>query len=217
MGAWGSGSFENDTALDWAASVQSVDDVSEPFGRLTSLGSGDVDADLACELIAAADTVAMLMGRKSPDFPEDLRERLADASEPESQLYHDARSAVMRVMRNSELAKLWEESAKEAGNNEWLASLTDLIDRLNPDIEPDPWPKDDLERAVGPQQTCAFCDGPIDQNELWAMTIYDASNRLSGGRGLWMHLRCLNSRMHHNHAIIDLKFDPDDLPDPDQL
>ena len=27
MGAWGSGSFENDTALDWAASVQSLDDV----------------------------------------------------------------------------------------------------------------------------------------------------------------------------------------------
>ena len=27
MGAWGSGGFENDTALDWAAGVQSIDDI----------------------------------------------------------------------------------------------------------------------------------------------------------------------------------------------
>ena len=29
MGAWGSGSFENDTALDWAGGVESVADVRE--------------------------------------------------------------------------------------------------------------------------------------------------------------------------------------------
>ncbi len=91
--------------------------------------------------------------------------------------------------------------------------MTGLIDRLNPDVEPEPWPAEDLEKAVGPKQSCAFCDKPIEPDELWAMTLYDASNRLSGGRGLWMHLRCLNARMHHKHAVIDLKFDPDNLPD----
>ena len=215
MGAWGSGSFENDAALDWAASVQSIDDVREPFDRLNAVGSGYVDADLASDVIAAAETVAMLMGRRSADFPEDLRQQLAGAGEPDSRLYHQARSAVMQVMRNSELAELWEESAKESGANGWLASLTGLIDRLNPDVEPVPWPTEDLEKAVGPMQCCAFCDKPIEPDELWAMTLYDASNRLSGGRGLSMHLRCLNSKMHHKHAIIDLKFDPDNLPDLD--
>ena len=33
MGAWGSGSFENDSALDWAGSVQSLADVRKPFDR----------------------------------------------------------------------------------------------------------------------------------------------------------------------------------------
>ena len=98
MGAWGSGSFENDAALDWAASVQSIDDVREPFDRLNAVGSGYVDADLASDVIAAAETVAMLMGRRSADFPEDLRQQLAGAGEPDSRLYHQARSAVMQVM-----------------------------------------------------------------------------------------------------------------------
>ena len=56
MGAWGSGSFENDTALDWAGDVRSVEDVRKPFeqlkrGRIEAC----VDADFACELLAAAE------------------------------------------------------------------------------------------------------------------------------------------------------------------
>lgn len=213
MGAWGSGSFENDTAMDWAAGVESVEDVRRPFDRLKALGSGYVDADLASEVIAAADTIAMLMGRKSSDFPEDLQERLSGAGEPGSQLYHQARGAVMQVMRNSELAELWEEGAEEAGANEWLASLTDLIDRLNPDVEPDLLSAEETEKVAGPKQSCAFCDQPIDPSELFLMTLYDASSRLGGDRGLWMHLRCLNSRMHHKYAIANLKFDPNNMPD----
>ncbi|HET6940634.1 MAG TPA: DUF4259 domain-containing protein [Sphingomicrobium sp.] len=208
MGAWGSGSFENDAALDWAGGIRSLSDLREPIDRLQAVGSGHVDADLACEVIAAAEAVAMLMGRKSADFPEDLQEQLATAGEPDKQLYHQVRSAVMQVMRNSELADLWEESAAETGNNEWLASLTGLIERLNPDVEAAPWSDEEIEKVAGPMQTCAFCDQPIDQSDLFMMTFYDASNRLSGGRGMWMHLRCLNSRLHHRHAVINLKFDP---------
>lgn len=212
MGAWGSGSFENDTALDWAAEVRSIDDLRAPFDRLKDAGTGHVDADLASEVVAAAETIAMLMGRKSADFPDDLAERLAGAEEPGKALYHQARSALMQVMRNSELAELWEESAEETRNNEWLAAMTGLIDRLNPDIEPAPWPKEELEK-IAPMQTCAFCDQPIRADELFGMTLYDASNRMSGGRGMWMHLRCLNSRLHHKHAVINLKFDPNNMPD----
>jgi hypothetical protein len=40
---------------------------------------------------------------------------------------------------------------------------------------------------------------------------------MSFSRGLWFHLPCLNARLHHTHAIADLKFDPDNMPDLDQL
>jgi hypothetical protein len=213
MGAWGSGSFENDAALDWAGGVRSLGDVAVPFERLKAVGPGHADADLASEVIAAAETVAMLMGRVSPDFPADLRERLAACGEPDKTLYHQARGALIEVMRNSELADLWEEVASGTGANPWLESLTGLVERLNPDVETAPWPEEEIETLAGPVQACAFCDRPVDQGELFLMTLYDASDRLAGGRGMWMHLDCLNSRLHHKHAIINLKFDPGAMPD----
>jgi hypothetical protein len=228
MGAWGSGSFENDAAMDWAAGVKSIDDVRAPFDRLkraTDATKGKstsakyaADADYACELLAAAETVAMLMGRRSRDFPDDLADRLADAGEPDSLLYHQARNAVLHVMRKSELAELWAEGTEEGGVNEWLAELTRLIDRLNPDVEPRPWQPEEIKQKVGAVAgPCAFCGQPVSQDEMFVMTIYDAANRVSGERGFWLHLPCLNSRMHHKHAIANLKFDPKNMPDLDKL
>ena len=229
MGAWGTGSFENDTAMDWAASVRSVENVRKPFERLKrdtdAHGTGPelvVDSDFACELIAAAETVAMLLGRRIADFPEDLAERLSDAGEPDNLLFHQARNGVLHVMRNSELAELWEEAASEADRNEWLEELTRLIDRLNPEID-DEWaflagaPRDRGEpsQIVG---ECAFCNGPIERQHLWSMHVDDAYNPgFSGRKSFNLHLQCLNARLHHKHAIADLKFDPDNMPDLDKL
>ena len=120
MGAWGSGSFENDTALDWAGGVESVADVSRPFDQVkTDTDTAPegpnliLDADFASELIAAAETVAMMMGRRSRDFPEELAQSLASASEPDDLLFHQARNGALHAMRNSELDELWEEAAEE--------------------------------------------------------------------------------------------------------
>ena len=225
MGAWGSGSFENDTAMDWAASVQSVDDVGKPFERLKQVTDSAeegpnlvIDADFACELVAAAETVAMMMGRRSRDFPDDLAQRLADAGEPGDLLFHQARNAVLNAMRNSELAELWEEATEEGGANEWLAELTRLIDRLNPEIESTPWEPEEVAQKVGaPAGPCGFCGQPVSQDGMFLMTLFDATNKVSFDRGFWLHLPCLNARMHHKHAIADLKFDPDNLPDLDKL
>lgn len=229
MGAWGSGSFENDTAMDWAAGVQSVDDVRKPFERLkevTDANAGGeepmLDSDFACELIGAAETVAMMLGRRSAGFPGELAQRLAAAGEPSNLLYHQARNAVLHVIRSSELAELWEEAAADAESNEWLAEMTRLIDRLNPEVDFEPWDKDHIEANVGATLsedggTCAFCDQPVRAKELWGINIYDAHNMNSMAHGRWLHLPCLNARLHHKHAIADMKFDPDNMPDLDQL
>jgi len=229
MGAWGAGSFENDTALDWAGGVQSVDDVREPFGQLKKDTDGfegegelNLDADFACEPLAAAECVAAMLGRPGRDFPDDLAERLSGAGEPDNLLFHQARNAVLHVMRHSELAELWEETATDEKNNEWLATLTDLIDRLNPEIS-DEWaflsgaPRDrgDPNEVVG---TCAFCNGPIERKQHWSMYVDDAYNPgRSGKKHYDLHLACLNARLHHSHAVADFKFDPDNMPDLDKL
>ncbi|WP_310468573.1 DUF4259 domain-containing protein [Sphingomonas sp.] len=229
MGAWGAGNFENDTAMDWAAGVKSVDDVRQPFAKLKrdtdAHGSETelvVDSDFACELLAASECVAMMLGRRIPDFPADLADRLASAGEPDSLLFHQARNAVLHVMRHSELSELWAEASEDVAPNEWLAELTRLIDRLNPEVDFEPWDSEHIEAKVGAPLaevggTCAFCDQPVARHELWGISLYDAYNMNSMGRGFWLHLPCLNARLHHLHAIADLKFDPGNMPDLDQL
>lgn len=229
MGAWGSGSYENDTALDWAAEVSSVDDIRAPFDRLKRDTDAHginpelvVDADFACELLAAAECVAFLLGRRSRDFPDDLAERLAGAGEADNLLFHQARNAVLHVIRNSELAELWEEGATVGEGNDWIKELTGLIDRLNPELPPpdifssgrDTTGEDPVE-TVG---TCALCNGPIARKELWGLRIYDAYDPGRAGRKeFWVHLPCANARFHHKHAVADFKFDPDNMPDLDKL
>ena len=225
MGAWGSGSFENDIAMDWAAEIQSIADVRKPFDRLKqdtdAAEEGPnliVDADFACELVAAAETVAMMMGRRSRDFPEDLAQRLAGVGEPDDLLFHQARNGALYAMRNSELAELWEEVAEEGGINPWLEEMTRLFDRLNPDIEFEPWDPEEIEQqGGGPVGLCAFCDRPVNRDELFGMNLHDYTDRMSFSQGLWLHLPCLNARLHHKHAVANLKFDPDNLPDLDKL
>jgi hypothetical protein len=229
MGAWGSGSFENDTALDWAAGVQSLDDVRKPFERLKHdtdghEGPGElvVDADFACELLAAAECVAALLGRRGRDFPDDLAERLTGAGEPDKLLFHQARNAVLHVLRHSELAELWEESATAEDGNAWIAELTGLIDRLNPELPPPDifssgrdTTGEDPAQIVG---TCALCNGPIQRKDLWGLRFYDAYDPGRAGRKeFWVHLPCANARFHHKFAVADFKFDPDNMPDLDKL
>jgi hypothetical protein len=221
MGAWGSGGFENDAALDWASSVESLDDVARPLSRLTlpdgPAAGQTIDAGFASELIAAAETVAMLVGRGAPDVPRSLRERLENASEPPPALRHQARHAVCEVLRRSELAELWEETSSDCGLNAWHIAITGLIDRLNPDIAAVPWRAAEIEEQAGALAgPCAFCNEPVPADALFGLTVIDYSDRTSGQRGYWVHLACLNARLHHKFAILDLKFDPDDMPDLDQ-
>ena len=225
MGAWGAGSFENDAALDWAGGIRSVEDVSEPFVRLKTFtdghpdgGEAHIEADFASELIAAAETVAMLMGRKIPAFPEDLAATMANAGAPADLLFHQARNAVLCVLRNSELAELWQETVEEGEVNEWHVEITALVERLNPEIEYFPWEDKHVEEhnnaAIG---KCCFCDMDIIRNELFGLNVHDYADMVVESHGLWCHLPCLNGRLHHKHMIANLQFDPDNLPDLEQL
>lgn len=225
MGAWGAGSFENDTALDWAATVETVDDVRAPFDRLKrdtdSAPEGPnliLDADQASELIAAAETVAMMMGRRIPGFPDELAAKLEAAGEPDDLLWHQARNAVLHALRNSELAELWAETVEEDGANEWHGEITGLVDRLNPDIEFTPWPAEDAQQFVAKAATaCAFCNEPLTYENAIGLDVHDYADAGAFNPLLLAHLACLNKHLHHKHVIHNMKFDPARPPDLDKL
>lgn len=223
MGAWGEGSFENDTAMDWADSVTSPADVSKPFDRLKKESDahpdgGDmyIEADFASELIAAAETVAMMMGRRIPDFPEELEQAVGGEQDVPKLLFHQARNALIAVLRNSELAELWEEAAEESGENEWTAEIGELTRRLDPDIKfvpLRPSEKEEVTKYNGLEDSpirCGFCNEPVDQNKLFMFRVSDMNDAINMHQSFWIHLTCLNKRLHHKHALHNMKIDPGD-------
>jgi hypothetical protein len=217
MGAWGSGSFENDDAMDWVAGVHSASDVAKPFERLKTdtdafeeEGELQLDLTFASQLVAAAEVVAMMMGRKIPPFPEDLAKRIGGAQDVDALLFHQARNAVLHVTRHSELAQLWDENAEGEIENEWLAEITGLIERLNPDLEYVP-AMPEFERWDMEDHTalCAFCRRPVEVEDCHTLDVTEHGDIFKSSRSLPLHLKCLNSRLHADTMVIDFRPDPD--------
>lgn len=150
MGAWGAGSFQNDTALDWAGNLSEHGDVAAVrvalvrvleerraatpsfIRRLLGRRRGEpyLEADVACEGLAAAEIVAFWLGHAGPQLPEHLREwacRHAKSFTPD--LIALARQAVVAIKTKSELKDLWEEGNGVVAPS-WHAAIAGLERRL---------------------------------------------------------------------------------------
>jgi hypothetical protein len=128
MGAWGSGAFENDDAMDWV-------------GELKALGAEDVGLILveatteaeyleapACSIaVAAAEAVATLNGTPAAHIPKEVVQWARAHGRATPELLDSAVNAVRRIRTNSELKDLWQESD---GFDEWSRDIQDLERRL---------------------------------------------------------------------------------------
>jgi hypothetical protein len=160
MGAWDAGSFQNDTALDWAGGLSENGDVATVrsalarvleerrserptfIGRLFRRRPVDpyLEADVASEGLAAAEIVAFWLGHPDQHFPDYLREwagRHSDALSPE--FISLARKAVFAIKTKSELKDLWEEGNGIVASK-WHAAIADLEQRLQTKDPPAPSP-----------------------------------------------------------------------------
>jgi hypothetical protein len=135
MGAWGVGTFENDTACDFAADViesSSLNKISAALERVLSSRTGDLQAPDAEEALAAADIIARLRGNFGPQsaYTNDV-DRWAKSvklSVSES-LLDQARRSLLRILTPpSELLELWTESDQLKA---WQSSVEELQHRLN--------------------------------------------------------------------------------------
>jgi hypothetical protein len=134
MGAWGTGLFENDDALDFAGDVVErgglalVENVLE---ELLDMSDEYIEAPDAEQVLVAAEIVAALAGRPAAEYPDELAEWL-DALDavPDDALVDTARRAVQRVLTPpSELLELWEE-AGEDDYAEWRVGVEAIAARL---------------------------------------------------------------------------------------
>lgn len=133
MGAWGAGSFDNDTALDWYAEFRSAGS-AHVAETLSAVETADyVDADEGSAALAAAEIVAATFGRPMAEAPSDLDDLLSryrDFIKDLPDVRSRAVTAAKRVLADSsELRELWEESGDESAR-EWTTLVDDLITRL---------------------------------------------------------------------------------------
>ena len=134
MGTWGSGAFDSDDAADWAWQLTDDADEAVVAAALTAVESGaDPAAPAAQVAVAAAEVVAVGLGRPAPDLPEAVAAWVASrADRPWAAVAPLALRSIARVAAGSELRDLWAESDasdetdssdETDASDDWSASL----------------------------------------------------------------------------------------------
>ena len=131
MGAWGAGPFENDDAADWI--VETVRTASWEAVRQTLVGVADtesyVEAPAGSSAMAAAALVAATTGDSAVfTIPEDAASWVQRQTKPDESMRNLARRTVDRVVRDSEVQELWQDSPDL---EQWLAVANDIASRLS--------------------------------------------------------------------------------------
>jgi hypothetical protein len=130
-GAWGAGSFENDDALDWAASCTGQNDASCLSQALQAVRSASyVEAPDAAAAVAAAEVIAAVLDTNQAALPTELRSWLVKQDQSKIRALAPAASTALSRITDSkvsELAALWSEDAK----SNWGVHIKALAGRLS--------------------------------------------------------------------------------------
>lgn len=130
MGAWGIGHFDNDDAGDWVWELEeakSLATVTSAFDEVDA-STDYLDAGIACIGLAAAETVAAILGKPAADLPESVAEVVTGLQATvDSTLVSRARAAVEKIGAESELRELWEDT-DDFGT--WQSKVADRLKRL---------------------------------------------------------------------------------------
>ena len=133
MGAWGTGSFENDDALEWISSARDGDleQIRSALAPVAEPDGAYLDAPEGAHALAAAEAVASLRGAPPVDLPERVGAWIDTLSrEFDDALLVQARAATDRVVTApSELLDHWEDMGDDDATA-WRAQVADLRDRL---------------------------------------------------------------------------------------
>ncbi len=132
MAAGGTGTFDNEDALEWIGGfgADGANAIVEAFDNINNLDPTDyIEAEIAAHALAAAELVAAARDGDTDRLPEDavasLRENAAKINA--AKLLAAGRKAVSRVLKQSELRELWEDSPDA---EDWEDDVRDLLERL---------------------------------------------------------------------------------------
>ena len=133
MGAWGSGPFDNDDAMDWVWELEGATGDARlvaAFEAVVEAGVGEsFDVTEGATAIAAASVLAGALDGTTDGLPEEAVAYLERwVADPEPELISLAIAAVDRTSgAGSEVADLWDESEDATT---WRGSIAQLRGRL---------------------------------------------------------------------------------------
>ena len=131
-GAWDSGSFDNDDALDWVNQCVRSTGTSFILSTLkVALGGDYLEAPECSAAVAAAEVIAASNGKASKALPKELSSWLVQQNRAEiAKLAPLATRVVSRILNGpkSELQELWQENKKDFPK--WKSHMQNLISRL---------------------------------------------------------------------------------------
>ena len=132
MGAWGTGSWDNDDACDWVYELEETKDLDLIIQTLKAITNPEVDYlenTVCCEALAAAEVVAAANSKPGNDLPEEVQTWLAEIHPRiDSSTMELARRVVKIIGQKSELLELWQESSNYS---DWQAAVANLKARLS--------------------------------------------------------------------------------------
>jgi len=132
MGAWGTGNFDNDTALDWVYDLEDREDLSLVVDTIDAVLQEEyIDTTVAEEALVAIEVLARLKGNFGKDnaYSEDVDKWVKNHPlQVEDALLQKAKEAIDMILSDkSELKELWEEVDEY---DVWSSEVLDLKDRL---------------------------------------------------------------------------------------
>ena len=132
MGAWGTGTFENDDALDWIGEFREAPNEDALRSTLSTAAAADgyLESPDAANALAAAEVVAALKGAPTADAigVEDYLAGIVHSGIPVTEeLTALALRAIDRVVSDSELSELWAETDDATA---WRADVAALRARV---------------------------------------------------------------------------------------
>lgn len=130
MGAWGYGNLENDTVLDWVVDLLETQDmslISEAIEMV--LDDSYLDADTASIAIGAIEILTALQNRPGKEiYDDELEEWINQHKGQGTELLASAQKALAKILLESELKDLWEETDDY---EDWVKTIKNLEGRIS--------------------------------------------------------------------------------------
>ncbi|XOJ02547.1 DUF4259 domain-containing protein [Paenibacillus polymyxa] len=134
MGAWGYGIFENDDVMDWKADLldsEGIEFLQESIHKV--LEEEYIESDVASIALGAVEILAALHGKPSNEintlfeYTEDLEDWIKQHSGTGIYMKDIAKQAIKRILEESELKELWDETEEY---HKWESTIKELEKRI---------------------------------------------------------------------------------------